>query len=83
MDPLSRGSNRPFTVHWLNNKELIFTSGAERILAEAILNENMDRVNFDKFLIIIFLCFSRIQRLCESMANIREAFLLALFQPVV
>ncbi|KAI1722626.1 dmX-like protein 1 [Ditylenchus destructor] len=42
MNPLSR-SNRPFTVHWLNNKELVFTAGAERILAEALLSESAEK----------------------------------------
>uniref|UniRef100_A0A915EAK0 Uncharacterized protein n=1 Tax=Ditylenchus dipsaci TaxID=166011 RepID=A0A915EAK0_9BILA len=44
MNSLSH-SKRPFTVHWLNNKELIFTNGAERILAEALLNEHADNVS--------------------------------------
>lgn len=35
---------RPFTVHWLNNKELIFTTGAEKILAEALLIEQSEYI---------------------------------------
>ncbi|UMM43904.1 hypothetical protein L5515_019209 [Caenorhabditis briggsae] len=28
---------KPFCVHWLNNKELVFSVGAEKLLAEAVL----------------------------------------------
>uniref|UniRef100_A0A914VV83 Uncharacterized protein n=1 Tax=Plectus sambesii TaxID=2011161 RepID=A0A914VV83_9BILA len=34
--------NKPFAVHWLNNKELVFSLGAEKLLAEALLNEQRD-----------------------------------------
>lgn len=30
-------SSKPFCVHWLNNKELVFSVGAEKLLAEAVL----------------------------------------------
>ena len=30
-------SQKPFCVHWLNNKELVFSVGAEKLLAEAVL----------------------------------------------
>lgn len=31
---------RPLCVHWLNNKELVFGMGAEKLLAEAIIIES-------------------------------------------
>ncbi|CAB3399146.1 unnamed protein product [Caenorhabditis bovis] len=31
---------KPLCVHWLNNKELVFSVGAEKLLAEAVLMEN-------------------------------------------
>lgn len=49
-------SKRPFTVHWLNNKELIFTNGAERILAEGLLNEHENLVR-NGIIIFYFLMF--------------------------
>ncbi|EGT42390.1 hypothetical protein CAEBREN_23638 [Caenorhabditis brenneri] len=30
-------NQKPFCVHWLNNKELVFSVGAEKLLAEAVL----------------------------------------------
>ncbi|NP_001368760.1 RAVE complex protein Rav1 C-terminal domain-containing protein [Caenorhabditis elegans] len=30
-------NQKPFSVHWLNNKELVFSVGAEKLLAEAVL----------------------------------------------
>lgn len=36
-----------FTVHWLNNKELMFSLAAEKILAEALISaENKERYEF-------------------------------------
>uniref|UniRef100_A0A1I7WD60 WD_REPEATS_REGION domain-containing protein n=1 Tax=Heterorhabditis bacteriophora TaxID=37862 RepID=A0A1I7WD60_HETBA len=32
--------HKPLCVHWLNNKELVFSIGAEKLLAEALLGEN-------------------------------------------
>lgn len=31
-----------FAVHWLNNKEFLFTHGAEKILADTLFNDNSD-----------------------------------------
>ncbi|KAK6760766.1 hypothetical protein RB195_022003 [Necator americanus] len=31
---------KPLCVHWLNNKELVFSIGAEKLLAEALISEN-------------------------------------------
>lgn len=28
---------KPFAVHWLNNKELVYGIGAEKLLAEALI----------------------------------------------
>uniref|UniRef100_A0A7E4VLC2 WD_REPEATS_REGION domain-containing protein n=1 Tax=Panagrellus redivivus TaxID=6233 RepID=A0A7E4VLC2_PANRE len=42
---LNTGSNaprQPFAIHWLNNKELMFALGAEKILADTILNDQFD-----------------------------------------
>ncbi|CAI2358263.1 unnamed protein product [Caenorhabditis sp. 36 PRJEB53466] len=33
----SQSHQKPFCVHWLNNKELVFSVGAEKLLAEAVL----------------------------------------------
>ncbi|KAK0411859.1 hypothetical protein QR680_005883 [Steinernema hermaphroditum] len=41
MDTNNSLQKKPLTVHWLNNKELIFTKGAEKLLAEALLNESL------------------------------------------
>ena len=30
-------NQKPFCVHWLNNKELVFSVGAEKLLAEAVV----------------------------------------------
>ncbi len=34
---------RPFAVHWLNNKELVFSIGAEKLLAEALIDKRRMR----------------------------------------
>ncbi|KRZ61540.1 DmX-like protein 1 [Trichinella nativa] len=39
MDSFSQDST--MTVHWLNNKELVFCRGAEKVLAEAVHFENL------------------------------------------
>jgi len=31
--------DKPFAVHWLNNKELMFSLGAEKLLADALIAE--------------------------------------------
>ncbi|TKR87267.1 hypothetical protein L596_011689 [Steinernema carpocapsae] len=41
MDTNNSLQKKPLTVHWLNNKELIFSKGAEKLLAEALLNETL------------------------------------------
>ncbi|KAE9556016.1 hypothetical protein FO519_000762 [Halicephalobus sp. NKZ332] len=33
---------QPFAIHWLNNKELIFALGAEKILTDTILHDHFD-----------------------------------------
>lgn len=35
----STSKQAPLCVHWLNNKELVFSIGAEKLLAEALLSE--------------------------------------------
>ncbi|KAH7691221.1 RBC-1 protein, partial [Aphelenchoides avenae] len=45
MSSFNPAAKKTFAVHWLNNKELMFTSGAEKILAEALLNEHIDVVH--------------------------------------
>ncbi|KJH47114.1 hypothetical protein DICVIV_06822 [Dictyocaulus viviparus] len=37
---------KPLCVHWLNNKELVFSIGAEKLLAEALLSESEAPHNF-------------------------------------
>ncbi|CAD5215760.1 unnamed protein product [Bursaphelenchus okinawaensis] len=42
MDGRDTQRSSAFAVHWLNNKEMLFTHGAEKILAEAIFRESSD-----------------------------------------
>ena len=36
---------QPFAIHWLNNKELMFALGAEKILTDTILHDHFDSNN--------------------------------------
>ncbi|PAV73993.1 hypothetical protein WR25_00480 [Diploscapter pachys] len=41
----STSKQAPLCVHWLNNKELVFSIGAEKLLAEALLSEEHSKGN--------------------------------------
>uniref|UniRef100_A0A914YLS6 RAVE complex protein Rav1 C-terminal domain-containing protein n=1 Tax=Panagrolaimus superbus TaxID=310955 RepID=A0A914YLS6_9BILA len=42
LDSGTPASRQPFVIHWLNNKELIFAMGAEKILTDTVLNEQFE-----------------------------------------
>ncbi|CAJ0959160.1 unnamed protein product, partial [Mesorhabditis belari] len=39
----STHAKKPFAVHWMNNKELVYSQGAEKLLAETLLSNLLEK----------------------------------------